>query len=192
MSPFDIVAEHALGSVPKQRHLDSFAAEGVPALNLAKTWRGHYSWILRDRVVFTGSDCFEFGRYAKGDAVSAYTFILENEFGEPFDIAAWRPPTLALWLGRASVLGEEQVCGPRLDDPLVVHETVLGWLQAARQGIFVVNYRHAAQLLRCENLVVATAEHARFLRRELTLAAPPIRVGTSDFLYNIQDYGAAA
>ena len=158
----------------QQKHLDGFIKDGVPALNLAKLWDGEYAFVGHDWVVFDGAR-FEFARHAKGGlAQSAFVFPVWNAYGDLADIAGWRPPHLALWLGRVSILGEEQTNGPRMCEPLKVHTTVLDWFKAEREGIFIVDYAHAAHVLRCETLGAADLAHARLLKAKLTLQAPPI------------------
>ena len=157
-----------------QRHIDGLLSTGISPMALVKTYAGDYSLVSRDMVVMMG-DTFEFGRFmSHGEAVQAFTFLCMDQDGEPADIAAWRPPELALWLGRVAMLGEEQALAPRLTGPLRVHRDVTAWFQAERQGVFVVDYRRAAHVFEGETLGVGTVEHAAELRTRLTIPAPPV------------------
>ena len=42
----------ALGLTPRQPRLDWLKANGVPALNLARTWCSTFDFVLSDRVAF--------------------------------------------------------------------------------------------------------------------------------------------
>ena len=172
----DVLRDHALGQPLRQTQIDAFVGKGVPPLALARSSLGLYGFINRDRVVFLG-DRFEFARNLPDhDGVGAFTFVCFDEDGEPADIAAWRPPEIALWLGSVAMLGEEQVLGIRLGEPLRVHDVVMGWFRASREGVFIVDYPQAAHVLRNETLGVSSVEHARELRLKLTLSAPPVVV----------------
>lgn len=162
----------------KQKHLDAFARDGIPALNLAKTWDGWFSFMHRAWCVFDDNGGFEFARHLEGGlAQSAFVFAVRDEYGDDVDVVAWKPPVLAVWLGHVALLGQEQVNGPRLGrDPLRVHTTVAGWFRAAREGVFVLDEARAADLLRCETLGAESAIHASDLRRRLTRPAPPVVV----------------
>jgi hypothetical protein len=91
-------------------------------------------------VVFLPNGCFEFARDARDAsyAVIALVFLAPDDLGNAFDLAAWEPETgrLALWLGRVSMLGQDNLYYWRLGAPLIVHETPLEWLQAGRGGRF--------------------------------------------------------
>ena len=69
--------------------------------------------------------------------VASIVFPAFDELGETIDVAAWHPENsaLALWHGVASMLGAENIFAPRLDEPLLVHETALDWLCGGRRGV---------------------------------------------------------
>jgi hypothetical protein len=130
-------------------------------------------------VVFPPNDRFEFARYARdaSDAAVAVVFHAPDELGNPLDLAAWEPETghLALWLGRVAMLGQDNLYGWRVGEPLVVHETALEWLQAGREGVLIIDPQRASPLLRMvEPLGVRCPEFGRQLQAALTIRAPRI------------------
>jgi hypothetical protein len=132
-------------------------------------------------VVFLPNGCFEFARDARDAscAVIALVFLAPDDLGNAFDLAAWEPETgrLALWLGRVSMLGQDNLYHLRLGAPLIVHETPLEWLQAGRGGVFVIDHQRASPLLRMvEPLGVKRPEFGRQLQAALTIRAPRIVV----------------
>jgi hypothetical protein len=133
------------------------------------------------RLASMSNGCFEFARNARdaSGAVIALVFLAPDDLGNAFDLAAWEPETgrLALWLGRVSMLGQDNLYGWRLGDPLMVHETPLEWLQAGRGGVFVIDHQRASPLLRMvEPLGVKRPEFGRQLQAALTIRAPRIVV----------------
>jgi hypothetical protein len=102
-----------------------------------------------------------------------------DDLGDPLDLAAWEPETgrLALWLGRVAMLGQGNLYGWRIGEPLVVHETPLEFLQAGREGVFVIDPQRASPLLRMvEPLGVKRPEFGRQLQAALAIRAPRIVV----------------
>lgn len=83
---------------------------------------------------------------------SALIFIARDEFGDKVDLVAWSQKTsrVASWLGRASLLGANEVFAARLVDEgaLKVFATPLEWLQAERRGVVIVDEKRAGELLR--------------------------------------------
>jgi hypothetical protein len=131
--------------------------------------------------VFLHSNRFEFARYARdaSEAVAAIVFAAPDELGQLIDLAAWEPETgrLALWLGRVSMLGQDNLYGWRVGDPLTVPETPLEWLQAGREGVCVIDPQRASPLLRMvEPLGVKRPAFGRQLQATLTIRAPRIVV----------------
>lgn len=132
-------------------------------------------------VVFLPNNRFEFARNARDPsaAVVAVVFLAPDDLGNPSDLAAWEPETgrLALWLGRVSMLGQDNLYGWRVGEPLVVHEMPIEWLQAGREGLFVIDPQRASPLLRMvEPLGVNRPEFGRHLREALTIRPPRIVV----------------
>lgn len=177
----NVLDEFSLGERLTQRDLNRFIDQGVPPIYLARTWLGTFSFLQRDRVVVDGGS-FEFARYVQGgepaDVLSAFVFLLFDDDGQPADLAAWRPDGgLALWRDAVWALGQEQVGLPRMGEPLRVHDGVLDWLRAGREGIVVVNHAVAAWALRTTGtLAVETRQDADRLRKALTVPPPPIVV----------------
>jgi hypothetical protein len=89
-----------------------------------------------DSVAFLSGQCFEFARYFRDASGSRLAIIVptRNELGDIVDLAAIDLDTseVALWRGRAAMLGQENVFAPRMGEPLLVHETALDWLRAER------------------------------------------------------------
>jgi hypothetical protein len=132
-------------------------------------------------IVFLPNGRFEFARDAHdgSGAVVAVIFLAPDDFGKAFDLGAWEPETgrLALWLGRVSMLGQDNLSDWRLGDPLMVHETPLEWLQAGREGVFVIDPQRASPLLRMvEPIGVKRPEFGRQLQAALSIRAPRIVV----------------
>jgi hypothetical protein len=149
--------------------LDPIFGEGV-----ASSWDA--SEAFGDEVYFGPSGAFSFQDEVRDptDAVFAVLILCRDETSEIADIAAWRPDTgeLSLWLGRVSMLGQEQVFAARLDEPLRVFRTLPDWLRADRDGIVIVDERRARHLLDGTTLSVGEDEIAfgQTLRDRLTIA----------------------
>lgn len=180
----DILIEHSRGQNLRQSDIDWFASNDVPAINLAKTARGEFSFVVIDRVVFLPSDRFEFAHYLQGagEAVTAYVMVARDVDGVAADIIAWHPRTcrVALWRGAVAMAGEEQIYAPRLEH-LTVHEDVLAWLQAGREGVVIFDTDRAARLFDgCGPLLVGSVDHGKRLRKQLTIPSPEILVSQAE------------
>ena len=126
---------------------------------------------------------FEFARDARdpSEAVAAIVLAAPDELGQLTDLAAWEPETgrMALLLGRVSMLGQDNLYGWRLCEPLLMHDTPLEWLMAGREGVFVIDPERASPLLRAvEPLGVQSPEFGRQIQAALTIRAPRILVAT--------------
>lgn len=177
-APDDPLAEHARCPALKQKHLDKLTAEGVPPSALMRTALGGFSCFARDLVVAQDGR-FEFHRYsAHHEAQWAYVWPAHDEFGDVADLVAWRPKaSVATWLGRVGLLGQEMIYAPRLGDPLNVFPDALAWLRAGRDGLCVIDPSRSASLLReAGTLKVATVAEGRSLRDLLTMPVPQIVV----------------
>ena len=152
----------------------------------AELWTRGVRWtadLYDEPVVFLQDGGFKFARDVRdaSEAVAAIIFPAPDELGQLIDLAAWDPETgrLALWLGRVSMLGQDNLYGCRLGEPLMVHETSLEWLQAGREGVFIIDPQRASLLLRMvEPLGVKRPEFGRQLQAALTIRAPRIVVAT--------------
>ena len=168
-----ILAEQRQGTFPPQAHADWFASQGVTGMDLFMTWDGFAHPVRIDRVAFLSNDRFEFERHLKREragVMTAYTVVLRNVRGYEADIAAFHPRTgrVATWLGACALMGEEELYGARLRERLLVHPDPVSWLRAKRQGVVVVNRRHARPLLLDAGpLHCASVEHARRLQTML-------------------------
>ena len=133
--------------------------KSTPVASYLQTHTGTWALGIRETaglyvepVVFLPNGCFEFARDVRdaSGAVVAVVFLAPDDLGNALDLAAWEPEAgrLALWLGRVSMLGQDNLYGWRFDEPLMAHETPLEWLQAGRQGVFVIDPQRASPLLR--------------------------------------------
>jgi hypothetical protein len=131
--------------------------------------------------VFLPDDRFEFARDVMdaSGAVVPIVFPAPDDLGQLLDLAAWDPDSgrLALLLGRVAMLGQDNLYGWRLGEPLAMHETPLEWLKANREGVFVIDPQRASPLLRrVEPLGVQGASFGRMMRERLIVGAPRIVV----------------
>ena len=179
MTGADILAEHRLARPLTQSDLKTFLAAGVPAPALSWTACGRLAMIMRERVVFDRGR-FDYSRHRpECEAVAAFTVPLLGETGDSADVMAWRPTgPSALWTGALAMAGEEQVFAPRSDlgEALDVHENVVEWLRAGRNGVVILNAARAAEQLAGCVLRARSADHARRLRAALTRPPPQIVV----------------
>ncbi len=163
----------------RQQQLDWFKRQGVPLLALADPLALRVA-----EVVFTAGNRFEFTSYRPADdAVLAAIIPAFDADGDLVDLVAWRPQSGAVgtWLGRASLLGEDHLDAPRLGEPLVVHDGVLDWMRAGREGVVVVDSRRAAPLLRDAGvLATASVEHGTRLRKMLAVRPPKVLVAVRE------------
>jgi hypothetical protein len=100
----------------------------------------------RDQSLFDFAD--DIGR----TGCKALIFAGRGEDGEIADLVAWTltPPRLASWYGCCSALDEYNLFGWRLGEgqSLQIWRTPLGWLQARRQGVVIIDRTNAAAALR--------------------------------------------
>jgi hypothetical protein len=170
----EILRQHFSGQPLDQAGIEWFRRRGVPitALGLPLAVMTHAVWFDRCRFEFEACR-------PSGEPQRAIVFPALNEFGDLADLVAWHPKSnaLATWLGRVVVLGEEQIFGPRLGEPLVVHPSPLEWLKASREGVVVVDPMRARPILQFAGpLMVADAAERRRLQEMLTIRPPTIRV----------------
>ncbi|MGJ0507610.1 MAG: hypothetical protein ACR652_10855 [Methylocystis sp.] len=135
--------------------------------------RDHLDALACEPVVFLGGARFELSRYLPGNASTPAAIIpARDEFTEVVDLAAWgiERGEFALWRGAVPALGLENVARPQIDGPLIAHESVLSWLRAGREGVFIIDPSRAARWL--DGITLGVLDHAfgRRLREELTIA----------------------
>lgn len=139
--------------------------------------------VLAGFVHWVRSDRFEFDHHSPtGPTVRAFLFLVDDMGGEPVDVVAWSPQVerLGTWLGRAWALGEGRVFAPRLTEALPVHRDPLGWLQADRRGLVILNEAMARHYLDAAGpLLAEDPAHRRALNFALTARAPRILVPRS-------------
>jgi hypothetical protein len=179
--PFGAIAEQNKGRILPQAAREWFIANGVPPVNLVKTWCGYYDMVLHDDVIFLDNGCFEFCRYREGKAQPALTFVLWSIDGSAEDVCAWQATTgrLATWLGHSCMLGEDNLSGaqPEPDGAVRVHADPLDWFKAGRAGVVVLKPEWAAPKLRDRGVLIAPSiEDAKKLRKSLAVTPPKILV----------------
>lgn len=178
--------------------IDHFWRLGVPADHLT---REHPVWgldfLLCARVVFRPRARFRFASEDGDDGPGidgAFTFPARRGIdGEIEDVVAWHPGKglLATWLGRVSMLGEDELEaweGP--GEPLAVHRSPLGYLRAGWRGVVVIHEAPARRaLLECGRpLLAEDLAHGDRLEAMLARALPRILVPDPD----LASAGAAA
>lgn len=134
-----------------------------------------------DMVVLLPGGQFEFARNLRDASGSALGLVIPayDDMGNLDDLVALNlgSGSLGRWRGRAAMLGAENVYGPRLGEPLAMHETALEWLKADRDGVFVLDPQRASRLLRMvEPLGVKRAAFGRRMREAMTIRPPRILV----------------
>ena len=108
----------------RQADIDDFVRSGVGILALAIAEDGSGFCLARDRVVVDPNGWrFEFSRFSRSPwlDVEAFVILALDRDGEPVDLVAFPVegvPFTATWLGKLGLLGEDQIEGPRLGDPL--------------------------------------------------------------------------
>jgi hypothetical protein len=170
----------------RQIDLDRLLVAGVPQRALS-----HPDSIVRAWVKFgVPWRRFEFASDADEEQTirEAFIFVAYDLAGMACDLVAWTPTTgdLASWLGCASVLGAENLFGPRLSEngALLVHRTPLNFLRAGRSGIVIVDESDAADLLRAASpLEVGQADYAlaAHLRKRLARPTPRVFIASPTF-----------
>ncbi|MGJ0508414.1 MAG: hypothetical protein ACR652_15085 [Methylocystis sp.] len=134
--------------------------------------RDHLDALAAEPVVFFPGARFELAKFVPGNPSTPAAIIpARDEFADVVDIAAWglERGELALWRGAVPALGLENVARPQIDGPLIAHESVLSWLRADREGVFIIDAARAARWLDGVTLGVMDHEFGRRLREELTV-----------------------
>ena len=174
-APHEIVAafrEHT--RPPRQDQIDALAAKWIAGWALAGApGSGEYG-IGFARIERQDGSRFEF----TDDGEPVLCVIALGPECEPVDIVAHGRAGLASWLGRAAVLGEQHVMGPRLGDPLTIFPTLMDWLRGDRQGVVLIDKPRAAYELRDFGpfLAMGGLEHAAQLVALLTAPLPKVLV----------------
>jgi hypothetical protein len=178
MTEAEILTEFENGGRLSQVDIDWFHSEGIGGRTLAYAYHGGGSVVGKDRIVFLQNRAFEFKRYLKSRTppLTAYIFVAADCCGRVSDLIAWHPRTkqIARWLGRVSLLGEEQAFKPHLEEGLFVHADPRSWLRAWRRGIVILEPDGARSIL-CDAgaLVVSSVEQKYELRNILTKTRLP-------------------
>jgi hypothetical protein len=130
-------------------------------------------------VVFLDNGAFEFVAHRREDPrIEALIFPVLNELGDVIDLCAWAPSRQpALWRSLGCMLGAERLFGPRMQEALPVHRTVLSWLRANCRGVVILDGPKSADLLRrVSSLLAEDAGHREELERLLEVIPPQICV----------------
>jgi hypothetical protein len=132
-------------------------------------------------VLFRDRPLFDFAEDVGDEGVvPAFVFLARSEFGDVFDLVAWAPgeARVAAWLGRASMLGLDQLWQPRLmhEGALPVCETPLEWLRAERRAVIILDPTRARWSLYRTNLIVTDVAFGCRVREALRWPAPQIFV----------------
>ncbi len=147
----DPLSEFLLCRPLDQPSLDHMKSIGVPVLALVSNLDGMGHCIRQDRVEAKDGR-FEFARHVNYEMVrGALVALAFDRDGRAADIVAWRTgpePFVASWLGKIGLIGEEQLGGCRMGEPLTVHADVMSWLRCSRDGVVVVDAIRAGPLLR--------------------------------------------
>jgi hypothetical protein len=186
--PNELIFEQGQGRALHQKALDWFTESGVNGLALAKTSWGHLDFVNLDDIVWLPRKTFEFARYKKtDDTTTACTFLVRDQFVEPLDIVAWQATSgrVATWLGRASMMGEDQLFAARPVEGLQVHETPLDWFRQHRAGVVVIDKIRAASKLRdAAPLLASSFEYGKKLQEMLRITPPQILVPSTTAIAN--------
>jgi hypothetical protein len=158
-----------------QQDLDGFKRAGVGLRALAFP-----DMVFKARVLFDG----RFFDIAHPDeaGVSAFILPVRNQFEDMIDVLAWRGGKICTLLGRAWILGEENLYAPRIihGGALPVWRSPLPWLMAERTGVVILDYQKAAlNALDFGPLLAEDAAHRAFLRQRLTIPLPRILLPSS-------------
>ncbi|WP_294534306.1 hypothetical protein [uncultured Rhodoblastus sp.] len=164
----------------RQTGFEWLLSMGVPPLALARDPAPFDGFPVTAAQVEFLDKGFEFTSYLRDpQRPQRALIILARDIDcEIADIAAWTPRTgeVRLWLGRLSMLGENNILAPRFDEPLPVHETALDWLKADRRGVFIADPARASFQLEGHSLLVDNAVFGGKLKQALTRPSPPIFV----------------
>lgn len=179
----DPVAEFLLCRPLDQPSLDHMRSMGVPVMAIVSGLNGMGHCIREDRVE-TRDGRFEFGRYVDHEMVrGALVALAFDRDGHAADIVAWRTgpePFVASWLGQVGLLGEEQIHGSRMGEPLTVHPDVMSWLRCGRDGVVVVDPVRAGPLLRdAGTMQVNSYAERRRLNDMMRMELPRVIVRTA-------------
>jgi hypothetical protein len=169
---------HKLLAPPPLDVIRRLRAEGVSPDALAEPELPAFA----DVVFHDDRPLFDFIDEAAGEAeVPAIIFLARDEEGEPRDLVAWscKKNRLAAWFGAATMLGEDYLAGPRLEDGLRVCADPLEWLRAERLGVVILDARRACWRLAEERLIVGDVAFGRRVRDALRLPEPTIFVAAA-------------
>ncbi|MHC2298223.1 hypothetical protein [Rhizobium mongolense] len=102
-------------------------------------------------------------------------------FEEPDDIVYWNPRTgfTATYEGRAFALGELAITNAAtyaLDDSLKIFGTVAQWIEANGNGIFVLDWRRAFDMLHPAPRIEIDDRVERLYRRHMNPRMPVLKV----------------
>lgn len=121
---------------------------------------------------------FDFAAERPDGANKSMIFVARDHVGEPVNLIAWCPRVdrIASAEGRVTLLGEQDVSATRLDEPLQIFRSPIGWLKAGRRGAVIVRKSNAWRILEGVTVLAEDVDHGLELRKVLAVPAPVVVV----------------
>ena len=112
------------------------------------------------------------------DGTRAVVVVARDDSGEPADLVAWLPNDgwFGSWLDALPLLGMHALFAPRLGEPLPVFLDPLGWLQAGREGVVILDRTRARFSLEGVTVAAASVDDGLVLQKLLQPPKPKILV----------------
>jgi hypothetical protein len=130
---------------------------------------------VRSASVVFSEGYSDFARGEDDEEIVAYVVIARDWCGDTSDIIAFTDHrSIARWLKRTTVLGEQMILASRLCLPLRVFPDVWAWLRGDRDGVVILDWGRAASALEGIRLEAGSIEFGSILRKRLARPAPPI------------------
>ena len=178
-----ILAEfHRYGESPTAEILAAGERDGVRWSEIARRVEAgllHGPRLARV-LLFPDPPSFEFAKAVeRHDGQLALIFVALAEGGGPLDLVAWvAGQPVRSWLGRAALLGVENLSAPQMnDEPVLVHFDALSYLRNACRGVLVIEPHRAAERLRwCSELAVSNRQDRSRLQFLLRPKIPRIEI----------------
>ena len=131
---------------------------------------GRLGSVMFEGVIFDGAR-FRLAQHCEEQFGAEVAFLLaaENAEYEIGDLVAWVPETgrVGTLLGEIGTLGLAILREPQITPP-IVHETLLAWLLADDDGLFILNAKIAAREL--DGVTIAATDRDAALRLRARLA----------------------
>ena len=116
-----------------------------------------------DVVIDVDRRRFEFAKNSRLPvlAVPAIIIVALDRDAQPLDLIAWRDRKLSSWLGKAEMIGLEQLSQARLNEPFPIFVDPVDWLRNSRYGGVVVDLARTGPILRDEGRLLVDTPRAR-------------------------------